>query len=116
MDRPVTSSNIAGIGYAGQAATFTTSNQPIESASQIRDAIGEVERLASCLHETMSHLESRLDTILTPVPPTPATLNKQASEFSPACSSVLGRIYIANRMLLGDAVQRIADLRQRVEI
>lgn len=86
---------------------------PDESPSKIRDAVGSFEQLAGDLHKVLSRLESRLDTVLTPVPPPGQTATPES--LTPIASSLLARLYGANDTL-SVAIQRVADLQQRVEV
>lgn len=106
-----------GGGYlAGATLGRPISTDPTtESASGIRDAICHAEEITAQLHGVISHLESRLDTALTPIPPTPATAAAQNAQTMPPISTVRHRIAQVNQGLV-EAVQRLNALRDRVEI
>lgn len=87
---------------------------PSESPSAIRDAITFSEEVLGQLHVTISHLESRLDSALTPNPPQPASTNAGNAP-TPIMSNVRGRLGLLNQGL-SDAVTRLSYLRDRVEV
>jgi hypothetical protein len=80
----------------------------------IRDAIGAAEERTSQLHEIIERLEGRLDTVLTPSAPTPATLSN-AKQPEPNRSHVLGRMAGLNATI-DAAAGRLARIIERVEI
>lgn len=99
-------------GNAGAAV-----NRPAtvnESGSQIRDGISLGEQLLSEVHEQINALENRLDTVLTPTPPTPAGATTQPAPM-PVVSHVRGRVTILNEGWK-HAIDRLAALRARVEV
>ncbi len=98
--------SVAGIGSATAI--------PTDSPSGIRDAISFTEGAVADLHSVISHLESRLDTALTPIPPQPAT-SAQNAPSGPPVSNVRGRISLMNGALT-EAIQRLHSLRDRIEI
>jgi hypothetical protein len=115
---PVAGSALGAVGNYNKAMANTnlrgaTETTPSESASQIRDAIGTTEQIATDLHEALSHLESRLDTVLCPVPPTGADASKSMPE--PVRSHLLGRVLSVNGSLSA-AIDRVRHLRSRVEV
>lgn len=84
-----------------------------DSASRIRDSIGSTEQLLSVLQETIERMERRLDTVLTPQPPsTSGQVNKNPT---PIGSHVVGRLEILNEGF-AHAIQRLIDLTRRVEV
>lgn len=86
-----------------------------ESSSPIRDAVSHDEQILSAVHEAISLLEKRLDTVLTPVPPQPSnTLNPDRAT-APICSHLHGRMRILNEGY-EDAVRRLHALSVRIEI
>lgn len=87
---------------------------PVESPSRVRDEIGNAEQLLSSIHEAISSLDRRLDTVLKPEPPT-AQGNSNPVQASPVCSHVTGRLNILNEGLVG-AIGRLQGLAQRIEV
>lgn len=110
--------------YRAQGLTIGTSlsggsnvariDPPPESPSAIRDAITYGEDVLGQLHATISHLESRLDTALTPNPPQPAAPSSGNAP-TPIMSNVRGRLGALNAGI-SDAVTRLSYLRDRIEI
>jgi hypothetical protein len=86
---------------------------PVESPSRLRDLVSNTEQLLSGIHETLVMLEKRLDTVLSPASPVGSgggtAVNKALS------SHLVGRIDILNDGLT-DAIHRIQDITQRVEV
>lgn len=104
-----------GSGYAGNLAQ-TSAVEALESASWIRDATSQSEQLLSDLHEQLNRLEQRLDTVLTPSAPSPATTNSVAPKNpTPIGSHLRGRVAILNEGWQ-HAIERINQLRSRIEI
>lgn len=102
--------------YAGTGTSIGLQACPPsdESPSKIRDAVGFTEQLLNDLHGILSHLESRLDAALTPIPPSPdqtADCNGNAV----IASHLLSRIGVVNEGLQL-AISRAVSLRQRVEV
>jgi len=92
----------------------TSAPAPVdESASAIRDAVTHAEALLSELHEAISALDRRLETVLTPAPPQTAT--NSPSKTGSVGSHLRGRVLILNEGWQ-HAVERISQLRQRVEV
>ncbi len=84
-----------------------------ESASRIRDGICMTEQTLSELDEALNQLERRLDTVLTPVPP--STTGQAQAKNQQIGSHVKGRVDILNEGF-SLAVQRIRHLMSRVEV
>lgn len=84
-----------------------------ESASRIRDGISAAEQELSQVHSAIDRLEKRLDTILTPVPP--STLSGNANKASQPSSHVMGRIELLNEGFQ-HATSRLRALTLRVEV
>lgn len=103
--------------FIGNPVTITTAQQgmPPESESKIRNVVGMTEELLQTLHASISHLESRLDTILTPIPPSPAAAGAGAQKNEPMISHVLSRA-VSVTQSLQDAISRVQSLRDRVEV
>lgn len=98
---------------SGQTAAITS---PEDSASWIRDAVTQSEQSLSEVHEQLDYLERRLDTALTPVGPSPATaLSAPPKNAMPSGSHLRGRVMILNEGWQ-HAIERIAAIRQRIEI
>lgn len=86
-----------------------------ESPSRLRDGVGGTEQLLSDVHEAINVLEKRLDTVLTPAPPTVNQLQQNAKQMTPMGSHLSGRVLILNEGF-GHAVARLRELAQRVEV
>lgn len=87
---------------------------PPESDSKIRNVASLMEESLTSLHAAISHLESRLDTVLTPMSPTGTGTGQGASNM-PSVSHLLGRMgQIAQG--IQDATQRLNEMRDRVEV
>ena len=101
---------MAGIGYAQNA-------QSVEVSTPIRDRISANEQLLSELHNQIDLLEKRLDTVTTPVAPTPAQTQtgNPAPRSQPNSSHVSGRLDILNEGYM-HAIGRLSALRDRVEL
>lgn len=104
-------SRYGGNGGVGSALAYA--DPPNEIGSVVRDGLSANEQTLSELHETISRLEGRLETALTPTPPQPASTTNCAP--GPPCS------HVANRLAsLSDgyrhAVLRLQDLMRRVEV
>ena len=83
-----------------------------ESASPIRDGITGAEEILSNVHEAINALERRLETVLTPAPPSTSPDTNKARQSS---SHLTGRVLILNDGFM-HAVQRLRDLARRVEV
>lgn len=86
------------------------------SSSPVRDRISGLESLLSDLHSTISALEERFDTVLTPVPPLPARADNERTPTGQRIQSHLqGRLEI-----LADgyqmAISRLHQLNSRIEL
>lgn len=92
---------------------YKTAADPIES-SPARNQIGNAEQYMSDMHSALDRLESRLDTILTPVPPDVNKTNGSPTPMGPK-SHVVGRLETLNDGLL-HVVARIDRLNARVEL
>lgn len=94
-------------GYASSAP------QPVESPSQIRDALTLAEQTSGDLHNTIDRLLSRLDTVLSPIPP---DVNKAGpGQPTAATSDLHGRVH-RHAYTLAQAVERLNDLMRRIEV
>ncbi len=103
-------------GYAGhglQARTSAPVPESPESPSRIRDQVGNSEQALSAIQESISTLERRLDTVLSPVPPQGNT-NVPATS-APPCSHLTGRLEILNDGF-ANANRRLRDLAGRIEV
>lgn len=107
--------NKVNAGYASQSYATGTASQVDESASAIRDGIGLSEQLLSELHERINQLESRLDTVLVPVGPTPNMPATNAKTPIPTVSHLRGRVGILNEGWQ-HAIERLSNIRARVEL
>ncbi len=72
------------------------------------------EELLSGVHETISQLEKRLDTVLRPMPPT-GQANQAGATIGPVCSHVAGRLNILNDGFRS-AIARLQDIASRAEV
>lgn len=110
----VYASQALGQGSLGQYNPPATPVEPTNS--RIRDGISQTEQLVSELHASIASLESRLDTVLTPAPPTtPAPNAAQNGKMASGSSHVDGRLEILNEAMM-QAISRLTILRQRVEV
>lgn len=101
----------SAVGYSPQAPPATEA----ESTSRIRDGVSQSEQLLTAVHEIISMLEKRLDTVLQPVPPQPASNAGQAARTGPVASHLYGRLVILNEGY-EHAVARLRDLIRRVDV
>lgn len=101
-------------GYTGSVPLTQAVPTSSPENSQIRDGVCQSESLLSEIHEALSALEKRLDTVLTPVPPSTASANGNVKQ-GPPSSHLHGRIGILNEGFL-HAVQRIHALHGRIEV
>ncbi len=99
------------------AAITKVLSQPVDTApSYIRDAISGSEQYLSELHETINALEKRMDTILSPAPPTvQATGNGPRTSPVGGGSHVQGRLMIINEGFAQESA-RLRDIIRRVEV
>lgn len=86
-----------------------------QSPSMIRDAIGATEQSVSLLHEAITELEGRLDTVLSPQPPQLTTGGANAKDPRPSSSQVHTRMQELNAGF-SHAIDRLRELARRVEI
>lgn len=103
--------------FTGQNRTSLAGNVPMDTApisTPIRDGVTNAEQGLSALHEAISRLEKRLETVLRPLPPATNSANAGAPT-GPPCSHVMGRLHILNDAMNG-AVARIAELEGRIEV
>lgn len=107
-----TTSMLGGAGSVSSMAYNQSNPQPPESPSLIRDVLSEIEHQANALHESISALESRLDVVLGPVPPSPALPSKGDAI---AGAHLLGRLRVQVNVM-SEALNRLTALRQRIEI
>lgn len=105
----------SSLGTGLNTATAHRTDTPPESESKLRNVVTMAEELLGSLHASISHLESRLDTVLTPIPTSPATPPTSAPQNIPVMSHVLGRA-VSVTQSLQDAISRVQSLRDRVEI
>jgi hypothetical protein len=88
--------------------------EPQESPSRIRDGISSSEQLLSAIHDAISSLEKRFDTVLRPMPP--STLSgANAGQSGPVGSHLTGRIAILNEGFQ-QALARLHELTARAEV
>lgn len=84
------------------------------SSSPVRDRISQAEQIMSESHAALDALEQRLDTILTPVPPSPANA-ASAQPASQPKSHVAGRLELLNEGY-SHLIYRLNALRGRIEL
>lgn len=104
---PTTTSGSLG-NYASPQATEAV------SPSRIRDGITHSEESLSAIHEAISSLEARLETVLQPQPPS-TVANAGAKPVGPPASHVMGRVLILNEGF-ELAAARLRELARRVEV
>lgn len=108
-------SHYSTTGYAGQAPAVPIGHD-VESASRIRDGITQAEQVLSNVHEAISAMEKRLDTVLTPAPPQlTANAATTAGRAGPVLSHLGGRVSILNEGF-DHAVARLRDLTRRLDV
>lgn len=100
--------------YAANKPSNFAQSQQTESTSKIRDSITATEQLLTAVHEEITQLEKRLDTVLRPVPPQGES-RMNAPTPAPVCSHVTGRLAILNEGFQG-AIQRLRDITSRTEV
>lgn len=100
-------------GYARASAGVAKTPEDV-SPSRIRDGIGRTEDALSLVQGAITALESRLETVLSPQPPSPVG-SAQVKTPAPQNSHVMGRIDILNEGFENAAV-RLRDLARRVEV
>jgi hypothetical protein len=103
------SNQLSGTAYG----TGMVSPAPVDSASPIRDGVSQAEQLLSEIHDAIDALEKRLDTVLTPGPPTGASAAPPKNQ--PVASHVQGRLSILNEGF-SHAASRLRDVYRRVEV
>lgn len=86
----------------------------VESPSQIRQALSYGDHVAEQLHKEITAVERRLECGLTPEGPS-AGAGTSASSPGPVESPMLHGIHCQNRTL-SHAIERLADIRRRVEL
>ncbi len=115
MDYDRASAGNAVSDYRSRQHAETTAAPPDQSPSQIRDRMTEAEDRLSDLHAAISHLESRLDTILTPQPP---SINGGVAQGKPPQAPASHLLDRAKTIYLGiaEASDRLRQLMSRVEL
>lgn len=84
-----------------------------ESPSRIRDAVSGIEERLSEVHQLISMLEKRFDTVLQSVPPSPAQTPPSSNHA--ACSHIFGRLALLDEGFK-QAADRMRDIAQRAEV
>ena len=100
-------------GMAGCCAMGTE-----HTGSLIRDQVTRAESLVEPLRKTLEDLEARLDTVITPLPPTPKSTLSAVSAIQMSedgRSHLLGRLCDLNEQLLY-LLDHITQLVGRVEV
>jgi hypothetical protein len=106
-------------GYSGQSLTNSrltdtrTATEAAPEPSPIRDGVTNSEQALSQLHEVISRLERRLETVLKPAPPQGQGNSPQPT--GPPCSHVMGRLHMLNDGF-NAAIARLQELTSRVEV
>ncbi len=98
-----------------QHGSYAVTAPAVESSSRIRDGVAHSEQMLSSVHEAISNLEKRLDTVLTPIPPSPVNTASTGKGLSQSGSHLHGRVQILNEGY-EDALRRIQALIGRIEI
>ena len=113
-----TTSSYSAPGPANYYTTKSPSPQgcspTVDTNSKVRDGIEAQEKMLEMLHQSISNLENRLETVLTPQPPTVSGVDKAASP-APVASYVNNRLAIL-QVVLVEAIRRIESLSGRVEV
>lgn len=92
--------------------TLASRPTPTESSSKIRDAISATEQSVGELHDAITAIEKRLDTILTPVAPEVGVTNGAGTTNT---SHMHGRVVEMN-LGFAHAIDRLRSIYQRVEV
>lgn len=100
-------------GAALQNCNVATPSE--ETASKIRDGVTRAEEQLAALHSMISTLENRFDTVLTPVPPQPASVNQPKDGCGLVQSHLLARLHSLNNVI-EEAYQRLRTLLSRAEV
>lgn len=114
----ITTNSSTGIqvGYYQPQPSLSGPMDEDQSPSKIRDAFSVTEGAATNLHLAISELEKRIDTILSPAPPIAGnTITTGTTAPGIPSSHLHGRIADTNRGFQ-HAIDRLRDLRMRVEV
>jgi len=101
------------MSYGPQSGISAQSVTAAESASVIRDGIGQAEQWVSDLHGLVDQLEKRLTTVLSPSQPMPDSAGTAKSP-TPQ-SHVTGRLQILNEGY-AHLASKLNDILRRVEV
>ena len=100
--------------YNASRVVTAFDSKPNDVGTVVRDGVTATEQLLSEVHDAISQLEARLETVLTPMPPaggnTPGTVPT-----GPPVSHLAGRLAILNDGYR-QAAQRLRVLTQRIEV
>lgn len=86
-----------------------------ESESKIRNGIGMSEQELGALHHAIESLERRLETALTPQPPSVVSADKIGNAPTPVNGHIVNRLQDLNRGI-ASAAERVRELLRRVEV
>jgi len=102
-----------GTAPSSYAADARSATEVAPEPSPIRDGVTSAEQALSHIHEAISHLERRLETVLRPMPP--QGQGTATDPPVPLCSHVMGRLHILNDGF-NAAIARLQELTSRVEV
>lgn len=96
-------------------AAAQCANAPTDrSATAIRDALGMTDVFLQEVHEAINLIEARLDTVLLPTVPTPATTGSE-QKLRASGSHVRDRVFMLNDGFSAAAL-RIRELARRIDV
>ena len=98
---------------SGAGVPLTQPSPAVDTPSKVRDGLTFIEAQASELHELISAVERRIETILTPLPPATDVNQKQGGR--PMMSHVFDRLTTLSETFTA-AKMRLAALLDRVEL
>lgn len=102
-----------GLSYPATTGYADKMPEPPESPSRIRDGITNAEQYLSELHDAITAVENRFDTVLRPVGPTNAAQGSATPQS--VASHVTGRLTILNEGFQ-QAISRLREIANRAEV
>lgn len=116
-DNPATWASGTGGGTTAPSSRLGRDSDvvPTPTNSRIRDGVTYLEGQLTELHGIISSLEARLDTVLAPTPPQPASVNQQKEGTGPPFSHMFDRLNSLS-IATTDAHFRLRDILSRIEI